>query len=276
MKKRNFKYPFYVLAIDIGGTKLGGAVLRYANENSAPEIAFQTKVDAQAKEGVEVFGTNILNLAQSLKDKTFELNPQANLLAIGMGCAGRINRQTGNVMTATDNFPGFVNYQLCKNVADKLDIPAYALNDVQAHTLGEARFGAGQNCDNFVLLAVGTGIGGCALINGKLMLGSHGYAGELGHVQVSLGADVPCTCGKVGHLEAVASGSGIERIYKSKSGNNLSGPEISQLANEGDKTAKETIELAGRCLGRIIAMYLSVFDPERIILGGSVIKSGKI
>lgn len=125
-------------------------------------------------------------------------------------------------------------------------------------------------------MAVGTGIGGAVVSNGKLMMGSHGYAGELGHVQVSLGADVPCTCGKAGHLEAVASGSGIERIYKSKSGKELSGAEISELANSGDEVAKETVELAGRSLGRVLATYLSIFDPEKIVLGGSVIKSGKV
>ena len=126
------------------------------------------------------------------------------------------------------------------------------------------------------MLAIGTGIGGAVVSNGKLMMGSHGYAGELGHVQVSLGHDVPCTCGKIGHLEAVASGTGIEFCYAKFSGEKKSGPEISKLANEGDKDAVAAIELAGRSLGRIIAMYLSIFDPEKIVLGGSVIKSGKI
>lgn len=108
------------------------------------------------------------------------------------------------------------------------------------------------------------------------MMGSHGYAGELGHVQVSLGHDAPCTCGKAGHLEAVASGTGIEQSYDRLTGKKLSGPEISKLANEDDEDAIASIELAGRSLGRIIAMYHSIFDPEKIVLGGSVIKSGKI
>lgn len=126
------------------------------------------------------------------------------------------------------------------------------------------------------MLAIGTGIGGAVVSNGKLMMGSHGYAGELGHVQVNLGHDAPCTCGKVGHLEAVASGTGIESSYARFTGEKKSGPEISDLANKGDKDAVASIELAGRSLGRIIAMYLSIFDPEKIVLGGSVIKSGKI
>lgn len=135
--KRN--YPFFVLAIDIGGTKLGGAVLRYNDGKQQPEVVFEDKIPAQAKEGIEVFGSNILNLAQSLKDKAAEIDPSVPVLTIGMGSAGRINKQSGNVMTATDNFPGFVNYELCKNVSEKIGIPAFALNDVQAHTMGEFR-----------------------------------------------------------------------------------------------------------------------------------------
>lgn len=126
------------------------------------------------------------------------------------------------------------------------------------------------------MLAVGTGIGGAVVVNGKLMMGSHGYAGELGHVQSCLAVGIPCTCGKSGHLEAVASGSGIEFCYEKFSGRKLTGPEISELAKSGDKHAVAAIELAGRSLGQIIAGYLSIFDPEIIILSGSVSHSGKI
>lgn len=137
--KRNIEYPFFVLAIDIGGTKLGGAVLHYIGANTQPEIVFQDKVPAQAKDGVDALASNILNLAQSLKSKAGEIDSSVPVVAIGMGCAGRINRQNGNVMTATDNFPGFVGFELCSKVSEELLIPAFALNDVQAHTMGEAR-----------------------------------------------------------------------------------------------------------------------------------------
>lgn len=137
--ERKFEYPFFVLAIDIGGTKLGGAVLRYNDAKHQPEIIYYDKVPAEAKKGVDVFASNILKLAQSLKNKAEEIDSSIPVLTMGMGCAGRINKQTGNVMTATNNFPGFVNYQLCKNVSEKIDIPAFALNDVQAHTMGEFR-----------------------------------------------------------------------------------------------------------------------------------------
>lgn len=137
--ERKFEYPFFALAIDIGGTKLGGAVLRYVDAKHQPEVVYQDKVPAQAKEGIEVFGPNILNLAHSLKDEAEKIDSSTPILTVGMGCAGRINKQTGNVMTATDNFPGFVGFELCKKVSEAISIPTFALNDVQAHTMGEFR-----------------------------------------------------------------------------------------------------------------------------------------
>ena len=137
MSRQN--YPYFVLAIDIGGTKLGGAIVSYAKPNETPEIVFYDKVAAQAKDGVEVLGSNIVNLAKSLKAKAEEIDSAIPVIAIGMGCAGRINKESGNVMTATDNFPGFVGYALCASVSEEIGVPAYALNDVQAHTMGEFR-----------------------------------------------------------------------------------------------------------------------------------------
>lgn len=133
------KYPFLVIALDIGGTKIAGAILRYVDGQHQPEIIFEDKVPAQAKDGVSVLSENIINFAQALKDKVDEVDSSIPVVAIGMGCAGRINKQNGNVITATDNFPGFANYQLCKNVSENIGIPAYALNDVQSHTMGEFR-----------------------------------------------------------------------------------------------------------------------------------------
>lgn len=136
---RNQEYPFFVLAIDIGGTKLGGAIVSYTKPNEAPEIVFYDKVPAEAKAGVEKLSSNIINLAQSLKVKAEEIDSSVQVIAIGMGCAGRINKNSGNVMTATDNFPGFAGFELCTKVSEAISIPAYALNDVQSHTMGEAR-----------------------------------------------------------------------------------------------------------------------------------------
>lgn len=271
-------FPFLVISLDIGGTKIAGGVLLYQKESLIPDIVIKEKRDALAKEGGKIFVNNICDFAKHLKDlaKKNKKLSKYPIVAIGMGSAGRINKNTGAVETTTDNFPGYLNTVITKEVSTLTKLPSFALNDVQSHTLGEARWGAGKNIDNFVLLAIGTGIGGAAVVNGHLMLGTHGFAGELGHIQVCEATDIYCSCGKYGHLEAIASGTGIEQTYKRRTGKLISGSEISNLAYKGDKNAIYAIELAGRSLGSAIAMYLSVFDPEIIVVSGSVAKAGKI
>lgn len=139
MFKREENYPFFVIGLDIGGTKIAGAILKYTSIGQAPEIVYKDKVAAKAKEGCAVFSANINNFALALKNKATEIDPLIPVVAAGMGCAGRINKISGDVITATDNFPGFAGYKLCKNVSNTIGLPAFALNDVQSHTLGEAR-----------------------------------------------------------------------------------------------------------------------------------------
>lgn len=273
---RALDYPFYVIGLDIGGTKIAGGLLLYKTPGIIPDIIYKESIPAEAKKGDKVFIGNICKLAESLISKANEINSSYEVLTIGMGSAGRINKITGVVEVATDNFPGYPGNNICKILSEHCGIPTFALNDVQSHTLGEARWGAGRGCDDFLLLAIGTGVGGAIVCGGELLKGSHGFAGELGHIQVSLGSDIKCPCGKVGHLEGVASGSGIERNYLNKTGKSLGGAEISKLSEQGDKDAVEVISLAGRALGRSIAMLFSVFDCEKIILSGSVIKAGSV
>lgn len=127
-----------------------------------------------------------------------------------------------------------------------------------------------------VMLAAGTGVGGAIVADGKLLKGTHGYAGELGHTLSVLGAGYDCPCGKGSHVESVCSGTSIEKIYESRARVFKSGSEISELAKSGDKDAKFAIELSGRALGQSVAMFQLVFDPEMIIVSGSVAKAGEI
>lgn len=272
------KYPFYTIAIDIGGTKICGALLYYNQKDIEPRIVYKKTVKAEAKKGAEVFINNICELAQKIKN-VVDKDPQSkeiNILSVGLGCAGLINKSTGNIDFTTDNFPGFIGTKLSQIVGFKTGLPTFVLNDVQSHTYGEARWGAGKNIDNFVLLGIGTGIGGAVVCDGKIIMGSHGYAGELGHIQNCYAAGIKCPCGKSGHLEAVSSGTAIENSYAKKTGKKLDGKQISDLANSGDKDAIFAIELAGKALGSSIAMLQTIYDPEIIVLCGSVVKSGKI
>lgn len=272
----SLKYPLYAIGIDIGGTKIAGALFYYENSTDMPKIVYKLKIASEARKGKDFLIKNICKCADGLIDQAYKIDKSCSIFSIGLGCPGRIDKFTGEVMTATDVFPGFLHTKLSIVVSEHTKVKSFALNDAQAHTYGEYKWGAGRGIDNFVLVAIGTGIGGSVVVNGQLMLGSRGFAGELGHAQCYLAAGYACNCGKIGHLESVASGSGIERTYKINTGKELTGPEITKLAYEGDKHAINSLELAGRTLGQGIADYFSIFDPDFIILTGSVVNAGKI
>lgn len=275
---KELEYPFIMIALDIGGTKINGAALYYNQKGVEPSIAYKEKIDSRAKEGAEIFINNICDFALKIKKKMTD-DPRFSyipILGLGMGCAGRIRRDTGEVAGITDNFPGFIHTKLTSVVGLHTGFNAYALNDVQAHTLGEARWGAGKDVPNFIMLGIGTGIGGAVVTDGELMMGWRGFAGELGHIPCTAAHGVPCACGKKGHLEAVASGTGIENTYERRTGKRISGKEISKLAVEGDKHARYALRLAGRALGNAMADFQTVFDPALFIVCGSVCKAGDI
>lgn len=135
----DFGYPYFVIGLDIGGTKIAGGILRYVSKDKQPEFVYLDKIASEAKKGPDVLIKNITNFALSLKAKANEIDSSIKVLSIGMGCAGHIDKNTGKVMATTDSFPGFAGCGLCKIVSDACNLPVFALNDVQSHTFGEAR-----------------------------------------------------------------------------------------------------------------------------------------
>lgn len=124
------------------------------------------------------------------------------------------------------------------------------------------------------MIAAGTGVGGAVIAHGKLVRGHNGFAGEIGHMPCNQAAGIPCVCGGSGHLELVASGSGIEARYAEIAGESLSGAEISHRAASGDDAAHKVIMRAGIALGEAIAGVTNLLDPDKVIIGGSVLGAG--
>lgn len=124
-----------------------------------------------------------------------------------------------------------------------------------------------------MMIAAGTGIGGAVIAHGRLVRGNHGFAGEIGHIACSQAVGIPCVCGGAGHLELVASGSGIEARYAEITGNHIDGAEISRRAAEGEPAAHKVIMTAGIALGEAIAGITNLLDPDMVVIGGSVPKA---
>lgn len=265
--------PFAVVALDIGGTKIGGAVVRYADRLSTPEVVSRRTVPTRAARG----GEAVLETARAF---ACELVADARALrgcpvvGIGVGTAGRVDAVDGSIAYANDIMPGWTGQPLGACLRRESGLPVAVLNDVQAHALGEARHGAAAGARSCIMVAVGTGLGGALLYEGRVIAGAHGFAGELGCSLHPAAGNVSCENGITGRLESIASGSGIERCYRAGGGEALAGPEISARAEAGEQLALRVIEQAGRSLGESIVSWANIFDPELVVLSGSVCSSG--
>ena len=243
-----------IAVIDVGGTKIAGAVAVYdPAAPGAPQLCCRRTVPTDAQRGGDAVLATILELTDALT-----VDAPLPVAAVGVGTAGRVDARTGNIAYANEIMPGWTGQPLGDALRERTGLPAAVLNDVQAHALGEARWGAGQGAQTCVVAAAGTGLGGAIVTHGRIVRGAHGFAGELGAIMNPLGADRAAgdDC-----LEGVAAGSGIEACYCAAGGEAISGAEISARANAGEELARRILDQAGYALG------LSLADLERVTGG---------
>jgi glucokinase len=189
------------------------------------------------------------------------------------------------------NIPGdWSQVPLAATLSQSLALPVHLINDVQAITLGEWTFGAGRGVDTMACYAIGTGIGGGVIVDGRLHLGIGGSAGEFGHQQVELNG-LECNCGGRGCLEMYASGpaiasNAVKAVVQRRPtriaalvGNNLNRITVEvvlQAAREGDAVARALFEQAGTYLGMAVANTLLTIGPQRVVFGGGVSAAGEL
>lgn len=262
--------PQASLALDIGGTKIAGAVLAL-EDGAQPRIVARKTVPTEAERGGDAVLATVVTLAQELAD-----GAETPLAGIGVSTAGRVDAHDGSIAYANEIMPGWTGQPVGAALKEALGVPAAVLNDVQAHALGEARWGAGRGAQTCVVVAAGTGLGGGIIAHGSIVRGNHGFAGELGCVPNPLGPAALGVGEGIVDLEAVAAGSGIEACYRALTGKALSGAEISRAANEGEEDARSIIRQAGYALGVSLAGWTNMLDPDLIVLSGSVAKAGRI
>ncbi len=266
------EYPFTVAAIDVGGTKIAGALLRYEQADSQPCVAFKQEVPTEAGRGGGAVLSRVCEMAHTLLDEARAR--REDVLGLGVSTAGRVDATTGGIAFANEIMPGWTGQPVRERLEEACGIPVSVLNDVQAHALGEARHGAARGARTCVMIAAGTGVGGAVIAHGKLLRGHNGFAGEIGHMPCNQAVGIPCVCGGSGHLELIASGSGIEARYAELSGETVDGAEISRRSSEGDEAAHKVIMRAGIALGEAIAGVTNLLDPDMVVIGGSVTGAG--
>lgn len=255
------------LGIDIGGTKIAGAIV------SAQGIARRrADIPTPAQDG----GPSILAAALALARR---LCADASIKAVGIGAGGQIDPVHGIVLSATDLLPGWAGIALKSAFIEALGVPAFADNDVNALAMGEARFGAAQGLSTVVFLAVGTGLGGALLIDGKLHRGAHGGGGEFGHLLLSMESDARRDAGgHVGTWEAYVSGPGLAQTYREIVGEHappLTGHEIERAARDTpDGPAARAIARTGEYFGYGLVSLANSLDPDLIVVGGGLAALG--
>lgn len=264
----------YVVGVDLGGTKIYTALVDL-DGNIKKEITVKT----EAEKGEQAVLDKILSTVDTVLEGT-DIN---EVTAIGIGSPGPLDVENG-LIVATANLP-FKNFNIVKPLKDKYNIPTYLDNDANVATLGEFMFGAGKGSKNMIFLTASTGIGGGAILNGKLFRGSTSNALEIGHITVMKGGP-RCGCGNTGCAEALASGTAIMKRAREAVASNaettlkkydeVTAKEVFMEAANGDIVSKEILDNALSYLGITVANMANIFDPDMIVIGGGVSNAGSI
>lgn len=268
----------YSIGIDLGGTKILIALVDRNTGEVLEHVKKKTKKDKGPKNIIRKMLEGIEELIEN-SGKTFD-----EISSIGVGAAGQIDRKNG-VIIAAANLDCY-DLNLKKILTEKFDIPVYVGNDVEIATIGEQKFGAGKDCNDFVCVFVGTGVGSAIVKDGKIIIGATGTAGEIGHIIVDLNGR-QCSCGAHGCLEAYASRSAIERRIEGalkkgrkscildylETGKSITSSMIQKSIKREDELVLQYVTEASEYLSGGIASIINFINPELIILGGGLIEA---
>lgn len=270
----------YVIGLDLGGTNsVFGIVDRRGS------IVATTSVKTQEQNDVEVY---VNKCCEALHKIIEEVGGIENIEAMGIG-APNANYYTG-IIDNPANLPWKGQIPLAKMFNDRLGIPVALTNDANAAAIGEMAYGAAKGMKNFIMITLGTGVGSGIVVNGQVVYGSDGFAGELGHVIVDRSPEArSCGCGRKGCLETYCSATGVARTAKQIVSTTdkptllrnipleqITSKDVAIAAEQGDEVAKEIFEYTGKILGQACADFAAFSSPEAFIFFGGLTKAGDL
>ncbi len=260
------------IAIDIGASRMRAG--SYTTKSREP---IQYNQIPTRSEGMPI-EDRLVNLIESVWPEDYEVK------SIAAACPGPLDPING-IIVEPPNIPEWRYFPIQEFLQSTFNIPTAINNDANLAAYGEWTFGAGKGHSNLIYLTISTGIGGGIIIDNKLLSGVAGYAGEVGHMTINPQGPV-CSCGKVGHLEAIASGPSIVRWIKSRLEDeslqehfpegDLTAKHISEAAESGNELAIAAYERAGKYIGLAIANLLHIFNTSLVIIGGGVSRAGDL
>jgi glucokinase len=263
--------------IDVGGTKIAGGVV-----DEDGRVLEQTRVESPARDAQA--------MSDAIAGLILDLKQRHDIATVGVGAAGYIDKARATVLFAPNL--AWRHLDLKDQLETRVQLPVVVENDANAAAWGEFRFGAGADVDDLLLVTVGTGVGGGLVLDGELYRGAFGVGAEIGHFRVVPGGHL-CGCGNRGCFEMYASGSALVRRTRDSAEarsllaaalleradgdpDNVDGPMVTALAQEGDPFAREQLDTLGRWLGEGIASLTAVLDPAVVAIGGGVSEAGDL
>ncbi|MFD9326086.1 ROK family protein [Streptomyces sp. NPDC060065] len=245
------------------GVDIGGTTTQVLLCTADLTVIDSMEVPTPAREGGKAMVRAALDALSVLRARV-----PSRLLGIGIGAAGVVDSRAGRILVASDSFRSWAGFEVTATVEEALGVPAFLDNDVNAFLRGEAAKGAVVDEPYVLGMTLGTGVGGALRLNGELLDGPHGAAGEVGHIPGF--GDLPCTCGGHGHLETVASGRSIRARYGERTGRLLTARGVAEAAVDGDPDALAVYEAAGAGVARAILITAGLLDITTFVIGGGV------
>ncbi|MDD4489109.1 MAG: ROK family protein [Paludibacter sp.] len=267
----------YVIGMDMGGTNTVFGIV-----DARGNVLSKSAVKTGTHQDINLYIEDIyVELSKLIEDA----GGISRIKGIGVG-APNGNYYTGNIEFAPNlNWKGVIPFS--NLMTEKFGIPTVLTNDANAAAIGEMTYGAARGIKNFIMITLGTGVGSGIVIDGKLVYGHDGFAGELGHTCSVRNNGRQCGCGRTGCLETYASANGVARtareILETRKDESLlrnipiesiTSKDVHDAALQGDKIALEIFEFTGKILGEALADFVAFSAPEAIVLFGGLTKAG--
>lgn len=271
----------YVIGLDLGGTNSVFGIV-----DSRGDIKATTSIKTQGYEDVNDYVAASVEALQLIIDQVGGID---TIKAMGIGAPN------GNYYNGTIEFAPNLSWgrngvvPLAKMFSEKLGIPVALTNDANAAAIGEMTYGVARGMKNFIVITLGTGVGSGIVVNGQLVYGSDGFAGELGHVVVRREEGRSCGCGRNGCLEAYCSATGVARtarelletteepsLLREMILEDITSLDVSIAAEKGDKLAQHVYQTTGEMLGEACANFAAFSSPEAFIFFGGLTKAGDL
>ena len=267
----------YAFGVDIGGT-----TVKMGFFNTEGDLLDTWEIKTRTEDGGRYILDDIASsIDKTLADKNISKN---DVVGVGMGVPGPIGAD-GTVFKCVNL--GWDIFNVEEVMSSKCGFKVKAGNDANVAALGEMWMGGGKGCQNIVMVTLGTGVGGGVIIDGQILPGNNGAAGEIGHIPTRDNEELSCGCGKHGCLEQYASATGIARLAKEylaehddptvlRDVADVTAKDVFDAAKQGDSVALEQVENFGKTLGKALASISCVINPEAFVIGGGVAKAGQI